>query len=128
MLMISYEKHLKYFKQTFKQLNELSDDDLIRIKILELMHYLDKNHLLDKNSLEHKARFLACEVNLDKLKDVSAEVLLSFLTTIYRIDYIDANSDAFMIYYHNQMLTTILKELISKLEIVIKSKTKTSSI
>lgn len=67
-------------------------------------------------------------MNLNKLKDVSAEVLFSFLTTIYRIDYIDANSDVLMIYYHNQMLTTILKELISKLEIVIKSKTKTSSI
>ena len=116
MLMISYEKHLKYFKQTLEQLNELSDDDLIRFNILKLMQYLEKNHLLDKNYLEHKAHFLACEVNLNKLKDVSAEVLFSFLTTIYRIDYIDANSDAFMIYYNNQMLTSILNELIKILE------------
>lgn len=122
--MISYEKHLKYFKQTIIQLGELNDDDLIRLKILELMHYLEKNHLLDKNYLEHKAHFLACEVNLDRLKNVSAEMLLSFLTTIYRIDYVDANSDAFMIYYNNQMLKSILNELIRRLENVVKSNRK----
>lgn len=122
--MISYEKHLKYFKQILIQLGDLSDDDLIRLKILELMHYLEKNYLLDKNYLAHKTHFLACEVDLNKLKDVSAEVLLSFLTTIYRIDYIDANSDAFMIYYNNQMLTSILCQLIHRLENIIKSNRK----
>src|SRR5690554_170759 len=118
MIMTSYDRHLKYFKQTYNLLKTNKSDADIRIIITQFMHYLDKKHLMDKNYLEHHALFLSCEVNLDRIKEQPAEMLLSFLTMIYRIDYIDANSDAFMIYYKNQMINVILKHLIDKIQIL----------
>lgn len=114
--MTTYDKHLEFFVETHKKLKALKSEQDIRLLITELMFYLDKNFLVDKNYLTHSQRFLACEVNLDLLKDLEAEMYLSFLTMIYRIDYIDPNSDAFMIYYKNQMIETILYYLIIKLK------------
>lgn len=114
--MTSYDKHLKFFIDTSNQLNKLTNVHDIRILITKLMRYLDKNHLVDKNYLEQSKLFLACEVNLDLLKNLDAETYLSFLTMIYRIDYIDPNGDAFMIYYKNKMIETILNHLITKLK------------
>lgn len=114
--MTSYDKHLKYFKVVYDALHREKDEDEIRKQITELMFYLDKHHLIDKNYLEHNALFLSCETNLNKIQALPAEILLSFLTMIYRIDYIDPNSDAFMIYYKNKMIITILNHLIDKIQ------------
>ena len=114
--MTTYEKHLKFFIETKNNLKAFKDEQTIRQLITDLMFYLDKNYLVDKNYLDHSKLFLACEVNLDLLKDLEPEVYLSFLTMIYRIDFVDPNSDAFMIYYKNKMIETILDHLIIKLK------------
>jgi len=116
MTMTSYDKHLKFFIDTSNQLNKLSSEHEVRKLITKLMLYLDKNHLVDKNYLKHSKLFLSCEVNLELLSNLDAETYLSFLTMIYRIDYIDPNSDAFMIYYKNKMIEMILNHLITKLK------------
>lgn len=111
----SYDKHLKYFKYTYDILKKPQSDPYIRHTISKLMAYLVENHLIDKHYLMHNHLFVKCEANQVLLNDVSAEILLSFLTMIYRIDFIDANSDAYMIYYKNQMILNIIRLLIIKL-------------
>ena len=114
--MTSYNKYLLVFHKFYKDLINLNDESIIRKTITDFMFYLEKHRLVDKNYLEHNSLFLACEVNQEKIKDQSAEILLSFLTMIYRIDYIDPNSDAFMIYYKNKMLEHIMYHLILKMK------------
>ena len=115
MALTTYDKHIHYFKSVLDQLKTFKNEEDIRIVITDLMFYLDKNHLHDKNYLNHHKLFLACEVGKEKLSNISEDILLSFLTMIYRIDYIDPNSDAFMIYYNNKMLERILEALVKKI-------------
>lgn len=114
--MTSYDKYLLVFDKFYKDLIHSDDETTIRKLITDFMFYLEKHRLIDRNYLEHNHLFLACEVDQEKIKDQSSEILLSFLTMIYRIDYIDPNSDAFMIYYKNKMLEHIMYHLILKMK------------
>ncbi len=116
--MTSYDKHILYFKHVYHELTQKQPDEKVRYIITNLMEYLKHNHLIDKNYLEHNYLFVSCEANQTLIYDVDAEKLLSFLTMIYRIDFIDANSDAYMIYYKNQMILKILETLITKLSVL----------
>lgn len=114
--MTSYDKYLLVFNEFYENLTIYSDTTNIRKLITKFMFYLEKHHLIDKNYLDNNHIFLDCEVNREKIKDQSPDILLSFLTMIYRIDYIDPNSDAFMIYYKNKMLEHIMYHLIIKMK------------
>ncbi len=117
MLMKTFEKHKKYFEKTYHLLETTKNPNEIRRIIRELMQYLEDYHLVDKNYLDHNPLFVQCESNQDLIKQQNTEMMLSFLTMIYRIDFIAADSDAYMIYYNNKMLMRILKHLILGLNV-----------
>lgn len=114
----SIKKHLNVFKSTYHNLINSQDDFTIRKIILDLCLYLEKSFLLDKAYLKKYPIFLTCEANKVCIKDQSIDDLLTFLTIIYRIDYVDSNSDAFLMYYKNGMILSILDEIIHKMELL----------
>ncbi|WP_162146786.1 hypothetical protein [Acholeplasma granularum] len=114
--MRSYNKYINYFNTVQNELFNSNDENNVRYIITQLMLFLKNNHLIDKNYLDKNQLFVKCEADKSLIKEQSIDDLLSFLTMIYRIDYIDSNSDAYIIYYNNQMIHEILNNLIIKLK------------
>lgn len=117
--MNTLKKHLATFSETINLLIQTEDENKIRYYITILMKYLENNHLLDKNYLDNSQKFLKSEKDLELIKACDFEMLLSFLTMINRIDYVDSNSDAYMIYYKNGMILSILKQLVYLIKNII---------
>lgn len=119
------EKHILKFEYFLDMiLKHKNDLDKIRFYISNLMLYLDECYLLDKNYLDNSTIFLKSEKDLSLIKEKSIEELLSFLTMINRIDYIDSNSDAYIMYHNNGMISEILVQLIYKLKKLLKKENK----
>ncbi len=113
--MTSFDKHKAYFISITNQLVQQQNLSVVRQTIGGLMQYLETNHLVDKYYLDKKALFVKCETSRTLIDQQTAEDLLSFLTIIYRMEYITFDSDPYMIYYRNEMLNQILEALIKKL-------------
>ncbi len=115
--MKTIERHKIYFNTVVDRLSVQKTPHGIRYLIRELMDYLEENHLTDKNYLDKNRLFVRCEAEPDLIEKQNTETMLSFLTMIYRIDYIAPDSDAYMIYYNNGLLLRILKHLILGLDV-----------
>lgn len=115
--MKTIERHRIYFSSIIDQLSTVKTPNEIRLVVRTLMNYLEDHHLVDKNYLDKNRLFVRCESNPDLIEKQNTETMLSFLTMIYRIDYIAPDSDAYMIYYNNGLLLRILKRLILGLNV-----------
>lgn len=117
--MITYKKHIQTFKSMLHILKTEKDINSIRNHIIIFMKYLEKHHLLIKDYAAYHKLFLCCEVKACSIKDQSIEAKLAFLTLIHRMDFIDSNSDVFIMYYKNHMLQEIIESAIDSLELLI---------
>ncbi|VEU82613.1 hypothetical protein [Acholeplasma hippikon] len=105
-------KHLNTFEEINLKLKNETDLNKIRFHIDTLCKYLEQNHLLDKNYVANSKIFLKAEKDLSIINELDFERLISFLTMIYRIDFVDGNADAYIIYYKNGMIHAILNRLV----------------
>lgn len=109
-------KHFNQFNRSLVLLKNESDLDKIRFYINEIMIYMEDNHLHDKHYLDKSHIFYKAEKDQSLLKNHDIEILFSFLTMIYRIDFVDANSDGYIIYYKNGMIIHILEQIVCLLK------------
>jgi uncharacterized protein YaaW (UPF0174 family) len=107
----------KYLLEVYEKLNNETQEKKIRYIVESLMLYLENKHLLDKMYLDHQALFVQCETYPNLIESQSVEMMLTFLTIIYRTDYLSPDSDAYIMYYRNGMLMRILKHLILGLDV-----------
>lgn len=110
--MKTIQKHYNQFNQSLVLLKNESDLDKIRFYINEIMVYMEENHLHDKHYLDKSHIFYKAEKDLSLLRNHHIEILFSFLTMIYRIDFVDANSDGYIIYYKNGMISHIIEQIV----------------